>query len=78
MHRVGAYLDRHGSKGTQVFITQADRWPTAAGVILQFDRDDRPVAVTPDWHFMWGDRFDATGREDTALIFTNTTRGPRA
>jgi hypothetical protein len=74
--RARAYLDAHGSRRAQVFITQPDRWPTAAGLILQFDRESRPVAVTPEWHFMFGDKFDPNGREDTALIFTNTTKGP--
>ena len=76
VERARAYLDAHDSGGAQVFITQPDRWPTAAGMILQFDREDRPVAVTREWHFMFGDRFDPDGREDTALIFTNTSLGP--
>jgi hypothetical protein len=42
-------------------------WAPAAGLVLQFYKTDRPIAVADDARFMFGDPFARTGQETAEL-----------
>jgi hypothetical protein len=68
-----AYCDREGvSRPVLAFADEA--WREAVGVVLQFDKRDRPIAVQDTAVYLVGRSFARTGQED-ATFFLMPTEG---
>jgi hypothetical protein len=70
------WMSARGIRKPTVFIPHPERWPDAAGIVLQLHRAGRPVSVESPWLYMFGKRFAPDGDEDGSLIFTTTSAGP--
>jgi len=51
-------------------------WPIAAGALLQLRKDGVAFAVDDRWTMMFGEAFEANGREDVQLAITGSLRLP--
>jgi hypothetical protein len=58
-----AYCDRHGVR-RPVLAFDGAAWQEAAGLVLQFAKADRPIAVEDTALYLVGRPFARTGRED--------------
>jgi hypothetical protein len=59
-----------------VAIGNADRWPEAAGLILQLTREGYHPVVTPLWGFMFTDRLVAHSTGQPQLVLTDPQPAP--
>jgi hypothetical protein len=57
-----------GHATVRIEITDANRWPAAAGVALELIRHGHPVSVQPPWTLLFGTRRRATGSEPVAIV----------
>jgi hypothetical protein len=66
--------------GGQVLVVMgnADRWPEAAGLILQLTREGYHPMVTPLWEFMFTARLVTTSTRQPQLVLTDPTSTPWA
>lgn len=68
------YMAARAIRKPAVFIAHPERWPDAAGLVLQLRRDERSVSVQDQWLFMFGKRHALDGDEDGSLTFATTGR----
>jgi hypothetical protein len=61
-----------------VVIGNANRWPEAAGLILQLTREGYHPVVTPLWEFMFTARLVRTSTGQPQLVLTDPTSTPSA
>jgi hypothetical protein len=52
-------------------------WPIAAGALLLVHKNGISFAVDDQWTTMFGERFEADGREDADVTITGSARQPR-
>jgi hypothetical protein len=67
-----AYCDRAGIGRPLLAYGGDEAWREAAGVVLQFDKADRPIAVEDRTIFLVGRAFARTGREDATFLLMPT------
>ena len=68
-----AYCDRQRIARPLLTFAGEAAWREAVGVVLQFDKDDRAIAIGDDGVFMVGRSFARTGREDATFFLMPTT-----
>ncbi len=67
---INAFLDaRAGPHKPVVRLVQHGVWPVVAAVVLHTYHEGRPLAVEPNWLFMFGEQFAPTGDETGELLF---------
>lgn len=67
---INAFLAAHaGPHKPEVRLVQHGVWPVVASVVLHEYREGRPLAVEPNWLFMFGPQFAPTGEETEDLLF---------
>ncbi len=67
---INAFLDaRAGPHKPVVRLVQHGVWPVVAAVVLHSYHEGRPLAVEPNWLFMFGEQFAPTGEETEELLF---------
>jgi hypothetical protein len=71
-----AYCDRTGIRRPLLASGGDEAWRETAGVVLQFDKADRPIAVEDRMLFLVGPSFVPTGREDATFFLMPTTGVP--
>lgn len=71
-----AYCDRAGISRPLLAFGGDEAWRETAGVVLQFDKADRPIAVEDRALFLVGRAFARTGREDAAFLLMPTAGVP--
>ena len=67
-----AYCDRTGVARPLLAFTGDTAWQEAAGLVLQFDKVDRPIAVEDATLYRVGRAFARTGREDATFLLMPT------
>lgn len=68
------HCDRHGIARPLLAFAGDAAWREAVGVVLQFDKVDRPIAIDDEGVYLVGRSFARTGRED-ATFFLMPTAG---
>lgn len=63
------FAARPGPHRPVVRLVQHGVWPVVAAVVLHEYHAGRPLAVEPNWLFMFGERFTPTGEETEELLF---------
>lgn len=71
---LGAFCQRHGIARPLLAFAGEAAWREAVGVVLQFDKANRPIAIDDEGVFLVGRSFARTGRED-ATFFLMPTAG---
>jgi hypothetical protein len=71
---LGAYCERHGIARPLLAFAGDAAWGAAVGIVLQFDKRDRPIAIADTGLFLVGAAFARTGREE-ASFFVMPTAG---
>ena len=67
------YCDRHDIARPLLAFAGEASWQEAAGVVLQFDKIDRPIAVEETALYLVGPPFARTGREDATFYMMPTS-----
>jgi hypothetical protein len=67
------YCDRHGVR-RPLLAFDADAWHEGLGIVLQFYKADRDIAVRDDAAFIVGTPFARSGREDAAFLVMPASR----
>jgi hypothetical protein len=67
------YCDRHGIDRPLLAFAGEAAWREAVGVVLQFAKADRPIAIDEAGVFLVGRSFAGTGREDATFFLMPTT-----
>jgi hypothetical protein len=73
-----SHLGAPTSTSVLVVIGNADRWPEAAGLILQLTREGYHPMVTPLWEFMFTARLVSTSTGQPQLVLTDPAPTPSA
>jgi hypothetical protein len=68
-----AYCDRTGINRPLLAFGGDTAWQEATGLVLQFDKVDRPIAVEDVALYLVGRSFARTGREDATFFLMPTT-----
>lgn len=67
---INAFLAaRAGLHKPEVRLVQHGVWPVVASVVLHEYHEGRPLAVEPNWLFMFGPQFAPNGEETEELLF---------
>ena len=67
------YCERHDIARPLLAFAGEAAWREAVGVVLQFDKVDRPIAIDDDGVFLVGRSFARTGGEDATFYLMPTT-----
>jgi hypothetical protein len=70
-----AYCDAHALRRPLLAFGGPTAWQEFAGLVLQFDKIDRPIAVDDAGRYLVGPRFARTGREDASFYLMPTAGG---
>ena len=70
---LAAYLGREGLHRPFLRIAQPT-WGDATGIVLALTNAGVPVAIEPDWIFMYGAQHAATGEEDCEVVLADAKR----
>ncbi|MFN2556426.1 MAG: hypothetical protein ABR592_06050 [Nitriliruptorales bacterium] len=65
----GFLSTRPGPHEPVVRLVQHGVWPVVAAVVLRMYHEGHPLAVEPNWLFMFGEQFVQTGEETEELLF---------